>query len=83
MPQEAVRGANVIIFCCPHQFMGGIVRSLYGKVAPDAIAISLTKVRGRRAAARSPTAALRWPAHAVVARTKKSQVETELDHAAD
>jgi glycerol-3-phosphate dehydrogenase (NAD+) len=46
--QEAVAGATVLVFCAPHQFIGGIVRELVGSVAEDAIAISLTKV-GQRA----------------------------------
>lgn len=42
--QEAVKDANVLIFCAPHQFIGGIVKQLAGKVDKQAIAVSLTKV---------------------------------------
>ena len=47
-PPRLRRGANVLVFCCPHQFIGGIVRQLYGRVDKDAIAVSLTKVGGFR-----------------------------------
>ena len=42
--QETVKDADVLIFCTPHQFTRGICSQLRGKVAPGAIAISLTKV---------------------------------------
>lgn len=41
--EEAVKDANVYVFCLPHQFTHRIVKQLMGKVAKDAIAISLTK----------------------------------------
>ncbi|GAB4821168.1 hypothetical protein N2152v2_008214 [Parachlorella kessleri] len=41
--EEAVAGANVLIFCAPHQFIGGIVKRLSGVADKNAIAISLTK----------------------------------------
>lgn len=40
---SAVQDADIIIFCVPHQFVGGIVRQMAGSVKRDAIAISLTK----------------------------------------
>ena len=42
--QETVQGADVLVFCTPHQFTRDICRQLRGKVKTDAIAISLTKV---------------------------------------
>lgn len=42
--QEAVKDATIIIFCAPHQFIGGIVKQMRGLVRRDAIAVSLTKV---------------------------------------
>lgn len=42
--QETVKGADILIFCAPHQFVHGICKQLMGKINPDAIAISLTKV---------------------------------------
>lgn len=41
--EEAVKDADMILFCAPHQFMHGICKQLRGKIKPDAIAISLTK----------------------------------------
>lgn len=41
--QEAIEGATVLVFCAPHQFIGGIVRACVGHVQPGAIAVSLTK----------------------------------------
>jgi glycerol-3-phosphate dehydrogenase (NAD+) len=43
-----VRDADVLVFCAPHQFVHGICKQMRGKVKPDAIAISLTKVRWSR-----------------------------------
>jgi predicted dinucleotide-binding enzyme len=43
--QEAVAGADVLIFCTPHQFTRSICMQLRGKIDPNAIAISLTKAR--------------------------------------
>ena len=40
---EAVRGAKVLVFCAPHEFMHGICNRLVGHVESDAVAISLTK----------------------------------------
>ena len=41
--EEAVAGADVLIICVPHQYIGNIVRQIRGLVSADAIAISLTK----------------------------------------
>eukprot|EP00884_Botryococcus_braunii_P018008 jgi/Botrbrau1/4891/Bobra.118_1s0005.1 len=41
--EETVKGADVLIFCAPHQFVHGICKQLIGKIDPDAVAISLTK----------------------------------------
>ncbi|PNH08421.1 Glycerol-3-phosphate dehydrogenase [NAD(+)], partial [Tetrabaena socialis] len=41
--EAAVKDADLIIFCAPHQFMHGICKQLIGKVKPGASAISLTK----------------------------------------
>ena len=43
--QEAVAGADVLIFCTPHQFTRSICMQLRGRIDPNAIAISLTKAR--------------------------------------
>jgi glycerol-3-phosphate dehydrogenase (NAD+) len=40
---ETVKGADIIIICVPHQFVGGIVRQIQGIVSPSAFAVSLTK----------------------------------------
>jgi hypothetical protein len=45
-----VRGADILIFCAPHQFIRSICKQLIGKIKPDAFAISLIKVRTRLAA---------------------------------
>ena len=45
MRQETVKGADILIFCTPHQFTRSICMQLRGKIEPGAIAISLTKVR--------------------------------------
>jgi hypothetical protein len=42
--QEVVKDADILIFCAPHQFIHGICKQIRGKINPDAIAISLTKV---------------------------------------
>lgn len=39
-----MRGADVLVFCTPHQFTRDICRQLRGHVDPNAVAISLTKV---------------------------------------
>ncbi len=41
--EEAVKGADLLVFCAPHQFMKGICKQLLGKVKPGAAAISLIK----------------------------------------
>lgn len=41
--EEAVRGATVLVFCAPHQFIHRIVKQLAGHVGKDAVAISLIK----------------------------------------
>jgi glycerol-3-phosphate dehydrogenase (NAD+) len=41
--QETVKGADIIIICVPHQFVGGIVRQIQGIISPGAFAVSLTK----------------------------------------
>jgi len=40
---EAVKDANVLIFCVPHQFMGNICSQIRGHTAPGCIAVSLIK----------------------------------------
>lgn len=40
---SATKGANVIIFVLPHQFLGGLCKKIAGNHAPDCIAISLIK----------------------------------------
>ncbi len=47
--RAAAAGADVLIFCLPHQFLDGVCEQLVGAHAPGCIAISLIKVRGRRA----------------------------------
>ena len=42
-PQDAVRDADVLIFCVPHQFAHAVCRQLRGITASGAVAISLTK----------------------------------------
>ncbi|BDA43327.1 probable glycerol-3-phosphate dehydrogenase [NAD(+)], cytoplasmic at C-terminar half [Coccomyxa sp. Obi] len=49
---ETVQGADVLVFCTPHQFTRDICRQLRGNVNLDAIAISLTK--GMRVRAEGP-----------------------------
>eukprot|EP00199_Chlamydomonas_sp_CCMP681_P002344 CAMPEP_0119107598 /NCGR_PEP_ID=MMETSP1180-20130426/11493_1 /TAXON_ID=3052 ORGANISM="Chlamydomonas cf sp, Strain CCMP681" /NCGR_SAMPLE_ID=MMETSP1180 /ASSEMBLY_ACC=CAM_ASM_000741 /LENGTH=420 /DNA_ID=CAMNT_0007093113 /DNA_START=27 /DNA_END=1285 /DNA_ORIENTATION=+ len=39
---EAVKDADCIILCAPHQFLHGICKSISGKTKPGAMAISLT-----------------------------------------
>jgi hypothetical protein len=39
-----VRGADILIFCAPHQFIRSMCKQLIGKIKPDAFAISLIKV---------------------------------------
>ncbi|GFR51762.1 hypothetical protein Agub_g14217 [Astrephomene gubernaculifera] len=41
--EAAAEGADLLVFCAPHQFMHGICKQLMGKVKPGAAAISLTK----------------------------------------
>lgn len=43
-----VRGADILIFCAPHQFIRSICKQLIGKIKSDAFAISLIKVRRLR-----------------------------------
>ena len=40
----AARGADILIFVVPHQFVKSICRQLKGAIKPDAMAISLIKV---------------------------------------
>jgi len=40
---EAVKDANVLIFCLPHQFLDKVCAGIKGKYAKDAIAVSLIK----------------------------------------
>ncbi len=37
-------GADVLVFCVPHQFAHGVCKELRAVATPGAIAISLTKV---------------------------------------
>ena len=39
-----MEGADVLVFCVPHQFAHGVCRELRAVVKPGAVAISLTKV---------------------------------------
>jgi len=41
--EDTVKGADILIICVPHQFVGGIVRQIQGIVSPSAFAVSLTK----------------------------------------
>lgn len=40
---SAVKGADILVLCAPHQFVRAICKQLAGRVAPGAIAVSLTK----------------------------------------
>ena len=40
---SAAKGASVLIFVLPHQFLGGLCKKIVGTLAPDCIAISLVK----------------------------------------
>eukprot|EP00960_Hanusia_phi_P029794 748181-Hanusia_phi.AAC.2 len=40
---SATRGANVLIFVLPHQFLGGLCKKIKGNHAQDCIAVSLIK----------------------------------------
>lgn len=40
---DAVEGADLLVICVPHQFMGGVCQTLAGVVPKNAKAISLTK----------------------------------------
>lgn len=50
--EEAVRDADILIFCVPHQFAHAVCKQLRGVTKPGAIAISLTK--GMRVRADGP-----------------------------
>ena len=41
-----MKGADVLVFCVPHQFAHSVCKQLRGLVQPGATAISLTKVSG-------------------------------------
>lgn len=41
--ENAVRGATMLVFVTPHQFIQGICKKIQGKIKPDARAISLIK----------------------------------------
>eukprot|EP00775_Hariotina_reticulata_P002377 gene2377-2682_t len=41
--ESTVAGADILIFCAPHQFIRSICKQLIGKIKPDAFAISLIK----------------------------------------
>lgn len=41
--ENAVKGANMLVFVTPHQFMEGICKRLAGKIRRDAEGISLVK----------------------------------------
>ncbi len=41
--EEAVKGADLLVICTPHQFIKGVCKQLLGKIKPGAAAISLTK----------------------------------------
>eukprot|EP00879_Flechtneria_rotunda_P018060 GHRR01018929.1.p1 GENE.GHRR01018929.1~~GHRR01018929.1.p1 ORF type:complete len:615 (+),score=140.48 GHRR01018929.1:3-1847(+) len=41
--ESTVRGADILVFCAPHQFIQSICKQLIGKVKPEAFAISLIK----------------------------------------
>jgi glycerol-3-phosphate dehydrogenase (NAD+) len=40
---SATKGANILIFVLPHQFLGGLCKKIAGNHAPECIAISLIK----------------------------------------
>eukprot|EP00878_Enallax_costatus_P016906 GHUV01017747.1.p1 GENE.GHUV01017747.1~~GHUV01017747.1.p1 ORF type:complete len:484 (+),score=134.18 GHUV01017747.1:161-1612(+) len=40
---SAVKDADILIFCAPHQFIRSICKQLIGKIKPDAFAVSLIK----------------------------------------
>eukprot|EP01023_Acetabularia_acetabulum_P007608 TRINITY_DN1332_c0_g2_i1.p1 TRINITY_DN1332_c0_g2~~TRINITY_DN1332_c0_g2_i1.p1 ORF type:complete len:388 (-),score=77.18 TRINITY_DN1332_c0_g2_i1:450-1454(-) len=40
---EAVKDADMLIFCAPHQFLYGMCKEIKGTIKRDAVAISLTK----------------------------------------
>ncbi len=46
--ESAVSGADILIFCAPHQILRNMCKQLIGKDKPDAIAVSLIKVRPAR-----------------------------------
>eukprot|EP00882_Tetradesmus_deserticola_P031018 GHRQ01035054.1.p1 GENE.GHRQ01035054.1~~GHRQ01035054.1.p1 ORF type:complete len:466 (+),score=230.35 GHRQ01035054.1:636-2033(+) len=50
--ESTVRGADILIFCAPHQFIRSMCKQLIGKVKPDAFAISL--IKGMRVRADGP-----------------------------
>ncbi|KAF6254612.1 HAD-like domain-containing protein [Scenedesmus sp. NREL 46B-D3] len=41
--ESTVRGADILIFCAPHQFIRSMCKQLIGKIKPDAFAVSLIK----------------------------------------
>lgn len=45
---EAVRGAKVIVFVIPHQFIGNLCDQMKAHLTEGAIGISLIKVRSSR-----------------------------------
>jgi glycerol-3-phosphate dehydrogenase (NAD+) len=40
---SATKGANILIFVLPHQFLGGLCAKIRGNTARDCIAVSLIK----------------------------------------
>ena len=45
---DAARGADILIFVVPHQFIRNICKSLLGKIKPNAVGLSLIKVSYRQ-----------------------------------
>lgn len=41
--EKAVKGASILVFVTPHQFIGGLCEKICQNVAPDCIGVSLIK----------------------------------------
>lgn len=45
---EASRGADILIFVLPHQFVRGVCEKLKGNIKTSAVAVTLIKVKRKK-----------------------------------